>query len=83
MLDLQHQYNNCTTTPHMKMCLTHWDPPSCEGLLCNCCDGVVQESNPGGESYLFRNMTVGKRQTFKNINVRERIKKFLKNNISI
>jgi hypothetical protein len=25
---------------------THWGPPSCEGLLCSCCDGVVQESNP-------------------------------------
>jgi hypothetical protein len=30
MLDLQHQYNNCTTTPHMTMDPTHWDPPSCE-----------------------------------------------------
>jgi hypothetical protein len=24
---------------------TYWDPPSCEGL-CDCCDGVVYESNP-------------------------------------
>jgi hypothetical protein len=46
MLDLQHQYNNCTTTPHMRVGPTHWGPPSCERLLCNCCDGVVQESNP-------------------------------------
>jgi hypothetical protein len=25
---------------------THWGPPSCAGLLCDCCDGVVYESNP-------------------------------------
>jgi hypothetical protein len=30
----------------MRMSSTHWGPPSCEGLLCTCCDGVVQESNP-------------------------------------
>jgi hypothetical protein len=41
MLDLQHQHNNCTTTPHMKVGPTHWGPPSCEGLLCTCCDGIV------------------------------------------
>jgi len=41
MLDLQHQYNNCTTNSHMKVDPTHWDPPSYEGLLCSCCDGVV------------------------------------------
>jgi hypothetical protein len=46
MLDLQYQYNNCTTTPHMKVDPIHWGPPSCEGLLCSCCDDVVQESNP-------------------------------------
>jgi hypothetical protein len=46
MLDLQHQYNNCTTIPHMMVGLTYWGPPSCEGLLCSCCIGVVQESNP-------------------------------------
>jgi hypothetical protein len=45
MLYLQHQYNNCTTTPHMRVGFTHWDPPSYEGLLCNYCDGVVQKSN--------------------------------------
>jgi len=45
MLDLQHQYNNCTTTLHMMVKPTHWGPPSCEGLLCTCCDSVVQESN--------------------------------------
>jgi hypothetical protein len=46
MLDLQHQYNNCTTILHMRVGPTYWDPPSCEGLLYNCCIGVVQESNP-------------------------------------
>jgi hypothetical protein len=46
MLDLQHQYNNCTTIPHMRVGPTYWGPPSCEGLLCSCCIGVVQESNP-------------------------------------
>jgi hypothetical protein len=46
MLDLQHQYNNCTTTPHMRVSPTHWGPPSSEGLLCSCCIGVVQELNP-------------------------------------
>jgi hypothetical protein len=46
MLDLQYQYNKCTTTPHMSVGPTHWDPPSCEGLLYTCCNGVVQESNP-------------------------------------
>jgi len=33
MLNLQHQHNNHTTTPHMMVDPTHWDPPSCEGLL--------------------------------------------------
>jgi hypothetical protein len=46
ILDLQHQYNNCTTTPHKRVGPTHWSPPSCEELLCSSCDGVVQESNP-------------------------------------
>jgi hypothetical protein len=46
MLDLQHQYNNCTTILHMRVGPTYWGPPSCEGLLYNCCIGVVQESNP-------------------------------------
>jgi hypothetical protein len=50
MLDLQHQYNNCTTIPHMKVGPTCWGPPSCEGLLCRCCIGVVKESNPIKES---------------------------------
>jgi hypothetical protein len=45
MLDLQHQYNNCTTIPHMRVGPTYWSPPSCEGLLYSCCIGVVQESN--------------------------------------
>jgi hypothetical protein len=45
MLDLQHQHNNCTTIPYMRVDSTHWGSPSCEGLLCTCCDGVVQESN--------------------------------------
>jgi hypothetical protein len=46
MLNLQHQHNNYTTTPHMIVDPTHWGPPSYEGLLCDCCDGVVYESNP-------------------------------------
>jgi hypothetical protein len=46
MLDLQHQYNNCTTISHMRVGPIHCGPPSCEGLLCSCCDGIVQESNP-------------------------------------
>jgi hypothetical protein len=46
ILNSQHQHNKCTTTPHMRVSSTHWGPPSCEGLLCTCCDGVVQESNP-------------------------------------
>jgi hypothetical protein len=48
MLNLQYQHNNHTTTPHMIVDPTHWGPPSCEGLLCDCCDGVVYESNPLG-----------------------------------
>jgi hypothetical protein len=50
MLDLKHQYNNCTTILHMKVGLTHWSSPSCEELLCSCCDCVVQESNPKRKS---------------------------------
>jgi len=46
MLDLQHQYNNCTTIPHMRVGPIYWGPPSCEELLYSCCIGVVQESNP-------------------------------------
>jgi hypothetical protein len=30
----------------MRVDPTHWGPPSCEGLLCGCCEGVVYESNP-------------------------------------
>jgi hypothetical protein len=45
MLDLQHQYNNCTTILHMRVDPIYWGPPSCEGLLYSCI-GVVQESNP-------------------------------------
>jgi len=30
----------------MRVGPTHWGPPSCEELLCGCCDGVVYESNP-------------------------------------
>jgi hypothetical protein len=41
MLDLQHQYNNCTTIPHMRVGPSMWDPPLCERLLYNCCIGVV------------------------------------------
>jgi len=46
MLDLQHQYNNYTTIPHMRVGPTYWGSPSCEGLLYSCCIGIVQESNP-------------------------------------
>jgi hypothetical protein len=38
---VQHQYNNCTTTPHMRVDPSMWDSPSCEGLLYSCCIGVV------------------------------------------
>jgi hypothetical protein len=38
---VQHQYNNCTTTPHMRVGSSMWDPSSCEGLLYSCCIGVV------------------------------------------
>jgi hypothetical protein len=53
MLDLQHQYNNCTITPHMRVDLTHWGPPSCVGLLCSYCDGIVKESNPGWQNSCY------------------------------
>jgi hypothetical protein len=36
-----HHHNNCTTTPHMRVDPSVWDPPSCEGLLCSCCISVV------------------------------------------
>jgi hypothetical protein len=38
---VQHQYNNCTTTLHMRVDPIMWDPSSCEGLLYSCCIGVV------------------------------------------
>jgi hypothetical protein len=38
---VQHQYNNCTTIPHMRVGPSMWDPPSCEGLLYSCCISVV------------------------------------------
>jgi hypothetical protein len=38
---VQHQYNNCTITPHMRVDPSMWDLPSCEGLLYSCCIGVV------------------------------------------
>jgi hypothetical protein len=38
---VQHQYNNCTTTPHMRVGPSMWDSPSCEELLYNYCIGVV------------------------------------------
>jgi hypothetical protein len=41
MLDLQHQYNNCTTISHIRVGPSIWGPPSCEGLLYSCCIGVV------------------------------------------
>jgi hypothetical protein len=39
-----HRYNNCTTPPHMGVDSTHWAPPPCEGVLRNCCGGVVYPS---------------------------------------
>jgi hypothetical protein len=33
MLNLQHQHNNYTTTPYMRVDPTHWGPHSCEELL--------------------------------------------------
>jgi len=33
MLDLQHQYNNCTTIPHIRVGPTYWSPPLYEELL--------------------------------------------------
>jgi hypothetical protein len=38
---VQYQYNNCTTTPYMRVDPSMWDPPSCEELLYSCCIGVV------------------------------------------
>jgi len=58
MLDLQHQYNNCTTIPHMRVSPTYWSPPSCEGLLYSCCIGVVQESNPIKRRILLQHIFV-------------------------
>jgi hypothetical protein len=40
ILTLNH-YNNGTTTPHMRVSPNAWDLPSCEGLLCSCCIGIV------------------------------------------
>jgi hypothetical protein len=41
LIPIQHQYNNCTITLHMRADLSMWDLPSCEGLLYSCCIGVV------------------------------------------
>jgi hypothetical protein len=38
---VQHQYNNGTTTPHMRVGPSMWDSPSCKGLLYSYCIGVV------------------------------------------
>lgn len=46
MLNLQHQHNNHTITPHLRVGPSVWGPPLYEGLLCDCCDDVVYESNP-------------------------------------
>jgi hypothetical protein len=59
MLDLQHQYNNCTTISHMRVGPTYWGPPSYEGLLYSCCIDVVQESNPLHNSYTTQDTLVG------------------------
>jgi hypothetical protein len=50
MLDLQHQYNNCTTIPHMRMGHTYWGPPSCEELYW-CCTRI--KSLPLNPSFIF------------------------------
>jgi hypothetical protein len=36
----------------MRVGSTHWGPPSCEGLLCGCCDSVVYESNLKKKRYV-------------------------------
>jgi hypothetical protein len=54
MINLQHQYNNCTTISHMRVGPTYWGPPSCEGLLYSCCISVVQESNPKKEYNMYK-----------------------------
>jgi len=43
MLDLQHQYNNCTTIPHMREVKRI---KSQNQIPISCCIDVVQESNP-------------------------------------
>jgi hypothetical protein len=48
----QQPHNNHTTTLHMRVGSTHWGPPSCEGLLCGCCDSVVYESNLKKKRYV-------------------------------
>jgi hypothetical protein len=53
MLNLQHQHNKSTTPPYMKVGPSVWGPSSCEEVLCICCDGVVQESNPFHNSSIF------------------------------
>jgi hypothetical protein len=44
LIPTQHHHNNCTTPPHMGVGPTHWAPPTCEGMLCSCCGGVVNLS---------------------------------------
>jgi hypothetical protein len=51
---VQHQYNNCTTTLHMRVDPIMWDPSSCEGLLYSCCIGVV---NLTFFIYIYRGVT--------------------------
>jgi hypothetical protein len=41
LIHTQHHHNNHTTIPHMRVGPSVWGPPSCEGLLCDCCVGVV------------------------------------------
>jgi hypothetical protein len=38
---VQHQYNNGTTTPHMRVSPSMWSPPSCEGLLYSYYIGII------------------------------------------
>jgi hypothetical protein len=41
MLGKYHSLNLGIAHPHMRVGSSVWDSPSCEGLLCSCCIGVV------------------------------------------
>jgi hypothetical protein len=48
-----HHHNKCTTTLHMMVDLSMWNPLSCEELLCNCYIGVVNLTFFRVHIYLF------------------------------